>query len=799
MSCQREREELLAASFLPSRSRRNILITSALPYVNNIPHLGNIIGSVLSSDVFARYCRQRKYQTLFVCGTDEYGTATETKAIEEKTTPQAICDKYYRQHREIYAWFQVQFDFFGRTTTSHQTQIVQDIFSDVEKNDFIFERKGQQLYCERDQRFLADRFVEGKCPLCEYVGARGDQCDQCGKLLNPTDLIDPECQICRQRPVLRDTTHLYLELPKLESEVAAWFRAKCAPGCSNNAITITESWLREGLKSRAITRDLKWGTPVPRKGYEDKVFYVWFDAPVGYMSISASYLNEGWKKWWMKEEPKSATEQHKSKEPLVELVQFMGKDNVPFHSIVFPCSLLATKRPWNLVARISATEYLTYEKDKFSKSRGVGVFGNQVYELDLPVDIWRYYLLSIRPEMSDTDFLWSDLQSKINSDLADNLGNLVFRALNLVSTFFDSKIPALCVSAGLERDDVNWMGQVQKELEEYLKHMEAISIRSALRTVLAFGRLGNEYFQKFKPWFLVKRNKSRCATVVYLTCSLLKLLAVCMHPFLPALSLNLLHQLGEYNAEQLEVRLKRTFEYLSPGSPKPSIPYNEYYDEALMIPGHFYIGYLPFDQPINSFSPLVKKISDSQLAEYRHKFCGSQANLSPSDSFELDLRIGVVQTAAPHPGSAQHVLLQIDLGDGVKQAVAALAQHYSLSELTGQRVAVVCNMEPNVIKKEWAQVLVLTMIKSGRLALVHPDRDAPAGTRIYPQGGRAASAYKMQTAKQVKGMPFKYQKDGIVYKKDALVGSENMDNQVCTPPVRLVVSKSGDWQGGLIQ
>ncbi|CAN6458665.1 unnamed protein product [Victoria cruziana] len=335
---------------IPVDGRRNVLITSALPYVNNVPHLGNIIGCVLSADVFARYCRLRRYNTVYVCGTDEYGTATETKAMEEGCSPSEICDKYHAIHKEIYEWFDICFDHFGRTSSPNQTVVCQSIFNELLQNNWLTENTMQQLYCNTCNRFLADRLVEGTCPTagCEYGDARGDQCEKCGKLLNPTELIDPRCKVCRTSPRIRDTNHLFLELPLLKDKLEEYInRASVAGSWSQNAIQATHAWLKEGLKSRCITRDLKWGVPVPLEKFKDKVFYVWFDAPIGYVSITACYTPE-WEKWWKNPEN-------------VELFQFMGKDNVPFHTVMFPSTLLGTGENWTLMKTISVTEYLNYE------------------------------------------------------------------------------------------------------------------------------------------------------------------------------------------------------------------------------------------------------------------------------------------------------------------------------------------------------------------------------------------------------------------------------------------------------
>ena len=314
--------------------------------------------------LFRRYCKARGYNILFICGTDEYGTATETKAIEEGITPQELCEKYYKVHKNVYDWFQIKFDIFGRTSTKQQTEISQDIFLKLQKYGYLEEKSTIQPYCTepKHESFLADRFVEGECPLCHYLDARGDQCDQCGHVLDPETLINPRCKLDGNRPVLRETKHIFLLLDKLQSAIEEWQQKSSKEGAwSSNGIHITESWLKEGLRPRGITRDFKWGTAVPLTGYENKVLYVWFDACIGYVSITANYTTD-WEKWWR--DPEN-----------VRLYQFLGKDNVPFHTVVFPGTQMGTRDKWTQLHHLSTTEYLKYETGKFSKSRGIGVFG----------------------------------------------------------------------------------------------------------------------------------------------------------------------------------------------------------------------------------------------------------------------------------------------------------------------------------------------------------------------------------------------------------------------------------------
>lgn len=468
-------------TMLPKANERNILITSALPYVNNVPHLGNIIGCVLSADIFARYSRICGYNTLYICGTDEYGTATETKALSENMTPRQICDKYFEIHNSIYCWFGIGFDYFGRTTTTEQTEIVQELFTELYQKGFIETKSVDQLLCQKCDRYLADRFVEGTCPHlgCGYEDARGDQCDGCGKLINAVELIRPRCKVCNTAPVVRQSNQLFIDLPKIEPDLRQWIDSVDAHW-THNARTITKSWLREGLKSRCITRDLKWGIPVPLKGFESKVFYVWFDAPIGYISITSKYTKE-WKQWWQPED--------NSKK--IELFQFMAKDNVPFHSVMFPSTLLGVNSGYTMVSRIIATEYLNYEDGKFSKSRGIGVFGNDAQDTGIPADIWRFYLAAARPEGQDSSFSWNDLATRNNSELLNNLGNFINRALVFCERSFNSTIATII----LNPDDLILIALINRELKGYITSMERTKYRDAIRHLLGISRQGNMYMQ----------------------------------------------------------------------------------------------------------------------------------------------------------------------------------------------------------------------------------------------------------------------------------------------------------------
>ena len=511
-------------------NKRNILITSALPYVNNEPHLGNIIGCVLSADVFARYSRQMGYNTLYVCGTDEYGTATETTAVKEKCTPKELCDKFHALHSQIYEWFDIDFDNFGRTPTEVHSKITLDIFNKLKNNGNIKKEMIKQYKCEKCNIFLADRYIYGTCHYesCKYPNAGGDQCDQCGKLIVATELIDAKCKLCDSTPILLDSYHYYINLPKIEPELHKWLEV-ASKDWSKNSVNISKGFLTEGLKPRCITRDLKWGVQVPcedDKDLENKVFYVWFDAPIGYISITAN-LVEKWEEWWKNPEN-------------IKLYQFMGKDNVTFHTIIFPSSLLGTNEKYTLVNNLSTTEYLNYEGVKFSKRNGVGVFGSHAKETGIPSEVWRFYLLSIRPEQGDTDFYWDKFAETTTTELINKLGNLYHRAFSFVNSKFKHIVP----HENLSIQDLSFLGEedlliIEKIYElffMFIDSMEKVKIKESLEIVMKIASEGNNYLQKMAPWDVYKKDVERCKVIMVVSTAIIRLIALIAEPFIPSFS-----------------------------------------------------------------------------------------------------------------------------------------------------------------------------------------------------------------------------------------------------------------------
>ncbi|MCQ2820385.1 MAG: methionine--tRNA ligase [archaeon] len=562
------------------------------------------MGCVLSADVFARYSRQLGKRVLYVCGTDEYGTATETKALEEKCTPKELCDKYHKLHKECYEWFDIDFDFFGRTSTPQQTKITHEIFNDLKNNGYIQKRQIEQFKCPKCNMFLSDRFVIGTChhKECGSDDARGDQCNKCGKLINALELINPKCKLCGSTPEKASTFHLFLELPNIEEKLKPWIAKASEEGeWSANSKSITYSFISEGLKGRCITRDLKWGTPVPSDDpdLQNKVFYVWFDAPIGYLSITANLEGDKWETWWKDPEH-------------VKYYEFMGKDNVTFHTVIFPSTLLGTGKKWTLLHHLSTTEFLNYEGTKFSKSKNIGVFGDQVQSTGIPPEVWRYYLLSMRPEVSDTDFRWDEFQAKNNNELLNNMGNLFNRVLVFINKNFEGKVPKFTPEKFTKEEDIKFLKDLLGLFNQYINYQNKTCIKDALRILMEISALGNGFLQLTTPWTLLKKNspqfdEERASTLFYVFVALCRLIGALAEPFIPSFSAKFYEIMNiKYEGKELTV-FKTVLDYIEANKGK---------EETFLIN----CGLIEEGHSINTPHPLFKKISDKEIQEFKAKF-----------------------------------------------------------------------------------------------------------------------------------------------------------------------------------
>lgn len=503
-----------------------ILITSALPYVNNIPHIGNIVGSHLPADIFARFCRIEGNDVAFVGGSDAHGTPVEVAALKEHKTPKELADYYYTIHKELYNWFDISYDLFSKTNSDRHYQTTIEFFNLINQNGYIEEREMVMPYCEHDKMFLPDRYIEGNCPKCKEI-ARGDQCD-CGYVLSsPQELINPYCVICKNKPVFKTTKHLFIRFDKLEKELDTWIESN-KEDWNSLAYGIAKGWINKGLQPRAITRDLKWGVKVPLKGFEDKVFYVWFDAPIGYVTFTEQVSR--FENAWLEKDTK--------------IYHFLGKDNIPFHTIFWPGFLIGTKK-YRLPNQVIGLSYLNFEGQKFSKSKNIGIFGDMPKKSSLNSDYWRFYLAFLIPETADTNWSWEDFDEKINKVLVGNLSNFVYRTLSLVKKN-DYILPNPKESA----KELELYKKRDKIITEYKILMNDVRLRDGLRKALELSDLGNMYLQESEPW------KSENKTSLYVCANLCVDLAKMLSPFIPKFSAKVLSTLGINKYETLKAGAK---------------------------------------------------------------------------------------------------------------------------------------------------------------------------------------------------------------------------------------------------
>jgi methionyl-tRNA synthetase len=561
-----------------------ILITSALPYINGIKHLGNLAGSMLPADVYARFQRARGNEVLYVCATDEHGTPAELAAAAAGQEVRAYCDEQHELQKRVGEAFGLSWDYFGRSSSPQNRELTQHFADVLEQRGLIEERVDKMIYSVEDRRFLPDRYVEGRCPICGYDRARGDQCDNCGSLLDPIDLIEPWSAISGSKDLeVRETRHLYLLQSKLQDRIRAWVDQRDFPALTRS---IAYKHLDEGLIDRGVTRDLVWGVPVakngqPRPGFENKVFYVWFDAPIEYIGATwewAEATGADWRRWWRLDEGADD----------VRYVQFMGKDNVAFHSVSFPVTLLGSEEPWKTVDVLKAFNWLNWYGGKFSTSQQRGVFMDAALEI-LPPDYWRWWLTANAPEGSDTAFTWEQFQATVNKDLADILGNFVNRILKFTETRFDAVVPEGGEPGEIEH---RLQGAIDARLAEIAEHLDGIEIRKAAQALRSLWVLGNEYLQEAAPWTAIKTDRDRAAVVVRTGLNLVSLFAAASRPFIP------------FTADVIDHAL---------GTPSEGWPAGDL------------LSRLPAGTPVRAPEVLFRKIEDAQVAEWTARFGGPEA------------------------------------------------------------------------------------------------------------------------------------------------------------------------------
>ncbi len=661
-------------------SFNRILITAALPYANGYLHLGHLAGAYLPADIYARYQRLRKKDVLFLCGSDEHGVAITVSAEKEKTVPRTIIDRYHPANKSAFEAFEMSFDNYSRTSLPLHHDTAKEFFAEFHRRGIVIEKKEQQLYCEKDRMFLADRYVEGTCPKCKYIQARGDQCENCGSWLNQTDLIDPKCKICGSTPVVRETAHWYFPLGKYQKRLEEYIAERSGrDGWKENVLRYCEGWFKDGLQDRAVTRDLNWGVQVPVPGFEKKVIYVWFDAVLGYISSGKEWAAQkgkpdAWKEYWQKDDTK--------------YVAFIGKDNVVFHCIVFPAMLMA----WNdgenqkyvLPENVPANEFLNFEGQKFSKSRGWGIDVRDFLKF-FSADMLRYALAVNLPEKSDSDFYLKDFQARINNELADIAGNFVNRTLAFTEKNFSGTVPKLGALQSLDEEMIASLKNTPAKVGDLFDHYR---FREGLLETMNLARAANKYFNDSQPWSTVKSDRDRCATTLHIALQVVRGLAILLEPIVPSTSgriwrmLNLASSIREEGWESA--------------------------GEMRMTDGH----------QLQKSEILISKIEDKQIDEVVKFLEGGETAektasvpakpiITIDDFAKMDLRIARVVQAEKVPKSEKLVKLQIDTGDGQRQVVAGIAQHYAPEQLIGKLVVIVANLKPTKLMGQDSQGMIL--------------------------------------------------------------------------------------------
>jgi len=672
------------------------VITSAWPNANYIPHLGNMIGSTLSSDVFARYCRLKGDEVVFVSGSDSHGTPVAVAAKKLNIPAEELAKKNHALIKDLYEKWKISYDNYTVTYNPTHIDFTRKFYLEVQQNGYVFEREIESLYCEHDKFFLPDRFVEGICPHCGDENARGDQCDKCQKLLTPLELKTPRCAICNNTPIVRKTKHWYLDLPKLQDRLEELIKNNTI--IPQNARQMCLNSIAEGIPERAITRDLEWGIPAPFKGADEKTIYVWFEAVLGYISAV--------KEWAENIVKDSKKFEYFWNDPDTKTVFFIGKDNIIFHLIVFPGLLLAYNNGKSKAERfvfpynVSSTEFLMYENDKFSKSRGNGIWIDEALKL-APLDYWRFSLVYNRPETSDTSFLWSEFENNIKT-LNDNIGNFIHRTLTFIDKQFEGKIPKK-----LENDefDIQFIDRINSISEEIGESIQNFKLRKALRDIVNFGKEGNVYLNNKAPWHLIKKDKDAAGHVFNICAQAVYAFAVLLSPFIPETS--------EKIISYLNVPTSKDLAWCS-------------IDENAIREG------LKIKKPEPLFQKLEIDDLQKALQEIRKtsERKGEKKLVSYEDFKKLDIRIAVIDKVEKVPKADKLYKLSISLGEEKRILVAGLAEQYKIEELKGKSIAILANLEPRKLRGILSEGMLLAAVDGKNVSILTPDRDIPAGAKI---------------------------------------------------------------------
>ena len=697
---------------MSQKSFERTLVTAALPYANGPIHIGHLAGAYLPADIYCRYLRLKGMPVLFICGSDEHGVPIMLRARTDKVDPRSIVDRYHAHMRESFEAFGMSFDQFGRTSGEANARTSQEFFERLADKDVFVRKTDSQLYDPKAEMFLADRFVRGTCPSCGYDDAYGDQCEKCGRSLSPAELVNPRSAISDATPELRETTHWYLPLGKLQPELEAWLGNHA--DWKSNVLGQVRSWLTEGLVDRPVTRDLSWGIPVPARVAADagvdvsgKVLYVWFDAPIGYISFTREWAErkgepDGWKTWWQDDSTR--------------LIHFIGKDNIVFHCLIFP-AMLQAHGEYVLPDNVPANEFLNLEGKKLSTSRGWAVWLHEALEA-FPADYLRYSLARTLPETKDADFSWKDFQAHVNNELADTLGNLVNRSLSFAVKNFDGKVPALEDASDADRA---MLAEIEAFPTKIGEHIEAFRFRDALGEAMTLARIGNKYFNDAEPWATRKTNTKACGNTIHVAMQLCASLSILVDPFVPFTAKGMRKMLALDGVRSSGVDAE----------PGGAIGWGDA-GRTLLSAGH----------ALGKPDILVRKIEDEAVEAQRAKLVAAvEPPAAPKDlpykpladniEFDtfaaVDMRVGTVVVCEPIKKSKKLLRCEVDLGFEKRQVLAGVAEHFKPEDLIGRKVVVVANLAPRVMMGLESQgMMLMATDREGHLAPLFADAEPGA-------------------------------------------------------------------------
>ncbi|KAF5076531.1 Methionine--tRNA ligase [anaerobic digester metagenome] len=675
------------------KSFKRYLITSALPYANGPVHIGHLAGVYIPSDIYTRYLRMKGMDVISVCGSDEHGVPITIKARQEGISPQDVVDKYNAIIKDAFARFGIAFDIYSRTSSKVHYQTASEFFRKLYDAGEFIEKTTEQYYDAEVNQFLADRYITGTCPHCSNENAYGDQCEKCGTSLNATDLINPKSTLSGTKPVLRETKHWFLPLDKYQPFLEKWILEEHKEWKAN-VYGQCKSWLDQGLQPRAVSRDLDWGVPVPVEGADGKVLYVWFDAPIGYISATKEFTPE-WEKYWKDEETR--------------MIHFIGKDNIVFHCIVFP-TMLKAEGSYILPENVPANEFLNLEGDKISTSRNWAVWLHEYLdEFPGKQDVLRYTLTANMPETKDNDFTWKDFQARNNNELVAILGNFVNRALVLTQKYYEGKVPAAGALTDFDKETIAELPRLKEAIES---NLEVFRFREALKEAMNVARLGNKYLADTEPWKLIKTDPERVATIMNIALEITANLSVLFEPFLPFAAEKIRKML---NIERIEWANAGSINLIASGhaTGSPELLFDKIEDEVIE-------------------AQLAKLKATKEANERKNRTVTPQkANVSYEEFSKMDIRTGTVLEAERVPKTQKLLKMTIDTGIDKRTVVSGIAEYFTPEEMVGKQVSMLVNLEPRKIKGIESQGMILMAEDAdGKLVLVQPAAKVENGSEI---------------------------------------------------------------------